>query len=66
MRSRFDEQLDAANAIYGCFPKFDWNAERMCAELERIADTGEYLPEECARVEWLLRNQARKYTYLMP
>ena len=61
----FDEQLDAANALYGCFLKFDWNADRMCAELKRVADTGEYRPEECARVEWLLRSQARKYAYLI-
>lgn len=62
----FDEQLDAANALYGCSLKFEWNAQQMCAELRRVTDTGEYRSEECARVEWLLRNQARKYTYLMP
>lgn len=61
----FDEQLDAANALYGCFLKFEWNADQMCGELKRVTDTGEYLPKESARVEWLLRNQARKYTYLI-
>lgn len=62
----FDEQLDAANALYGCFLKFAWNAEQMCAELGRVAKDGNYTLKECARVEWLLRNQARKYAYLMP
>lgn len=62
----FDEQLDAANALYGCFLKFDWNAQQMCEALKCVAETGIYTLEECARVEWLLRNQARKYSYLMP
>lgn len=61
----FDEQLDAANALYGCFLKLDWKVEQMCAELRHITDTGDYTNEECARVEWLLRNQARKYAYMM-
>ena len=62
----FDEQLDAANALYGCFLKFEWNTQQMCAELERIADQGNYTMEECRRVEQVLHNQARKYAYLMP
>ena len=62
----FDEQLDAANALFGCFLKFEWNAQQMCAELGRIVDEENYTPEERERVGWLLRNQARKYAYLMP
>lgn len=62
----FDEQLDAANALYGCFLKFDWSMEQMCAELDDMANEGAYTPEECKRVVWLLRNQARKYAYMMP
>lgn len=61
----FDEQLDAANELYGCFLRFGWSTEQMCAELHHAADGGNYAPEECARVEWILREQARKYTYMM-
>ena len=33
----FDKQLDAANALYGCFLKFEWNAKQMCVEFYEIA-----------------------------
>ena len=33
----FDKQLDAANALYGCFLKFERNAKQMCAEFYEIA-----------------------------
>ena len=62
----FDEQLDAANALYGCFLKFECSTEQMCAELGDITGKLAYTPEEYSRVEWLLRNQARKYAYMMP
>lgn len=62
----FDEQLDAANGRCGCFLKFGWNAEEMCAELKRIADEADYTSAERRRAEWALRNQARKYAYMMP
>ena len=61
----FDEQLDAANALYGCFLKFDWGVEQMCAELMELAKAGDYEAQVCSRVEWLLRGQARKYAYMM-
>lgn len=61
----FDEQLDAANVLYGCFLKFACNAEQLCTELKRVAGEGNYTSEECGRVEWLIRNQARKYAYML-
>lgn len=62
----FDEQLDAANELYGCFLKFDCGTDQMCAELSDVAGEGVYTPEEYKRVEWLLRNQTRKYAYMVP
>ena len=73
----FDEQLDAANALYGCHLKFDFPANRIAdiiTELkaqyllteEDIADgrVDGYSAQEFQRVEDTLRYQAAKYTYM--
>lgn len=62
----FDEQMDAANERFGSFLKFDWNVQQMCGELMALADEGAYAQKEISRAAWVLRNQARKYTYMMP
>jgi hypothetical protein len=60
----FDVQVDEAERRYGSFLTFEWNAQRMCKEADALASTGMYTGEECARAAWVLRNQARKYTYV--
>lgn len=73
----FDEQLDAANELYGCHLKFDFSANRIADVVDELR--AEYLLSEneiangrvdgyCAqefqRVEDTLRYQASKYKYM--
>ena len=71
----FDEQLDAANELYGCHLKFDFYANRIADVLEGLrmecgltehVDGTEcgYTEQEFKRVEEVLRYQAGKYRYM--
>ena len=67
----FDEQLDAANELYGCYLKFSVAAsriDRVIEEIEEVYRGGQddrwYTKEELARVQSVLRYQARKYSYM--
>lgn len=61
----FDEQLDAANELYGCYLKFDFPANSIVANLRDLeTDGGIYTREELERVYEVLRYQARKYSYM--
>lgn len=64
----FDEQLDAANELYGCHLKFGYPGRSIINILEAIPEyrrnKDSYLPEEITRVEEVLRNQAGKYQYM--
>lgn len=60
----FDEQLDAANELYGQYLRFlepECSIERL---LEAFAQEKLYRPEELLRVEEVLRYQRKKYQYL--
>lgn len=59
----FDEQLDAANELYGCHLKFDCSA-REITRIAGINAQGIFTDAEIARVEESLRYQARKYGYM--
>lgn len=73
----FDEQLDAANELFGCYLTFDFTANRVTdviAELKsqyllteeevRNGNVGGYTLQEFQRVEDTLRYQAAKYKYM--
>lgn len=67
----FDEQLNAANELYGCYLKFDLAANRIDRVTEEIEEKyrggqeeGWYTGEEIMRVKSVLRYQARKYEYM--
>lgn len=57
----FDEQLDAANLLYGSCLKFSFPANRI---VENAGELAGYTQEELARVREVLRYQAGKYQYL--
>lgn len=59
----FDEQMDAANELYGSYLKFTMIKEDMVKEV----DKWDFPYEEPVmdRVKQLLRNQADKYRYMM-
>lgn len=59
----FDEQLDAANELYGCHLKFECSAKEV-ARIVGINAQGFFTDAEMARVEETLRYQARKYGYM--
>lgn len=69
----FDEQLDAAEAEYGCHLKFDFPQEKMRKQVEEILkelplktkeeDLTGYSPAEMKRVKEALAYQAGKYGY---
>ena len=59
----FDEQLEAAEALYGIQLQFHFSLKEVQRELEQIA---EGYPEGVReRVNQLLRQQIRKYAYLI-
>ncbi len=67
----FDEQLDAANELYGCYLKFGIAANRIDRVMEEIEekyrggkDENWYTDAETRRVQSVLRYQARKYSYM--
>lgn len=67
----FDEQLDAANELYGCHLEFEVMAtriDRVIDEIEKLYREGQsdswYTGEEIERVRSTLRYQARKYGYM--
>lgn len=73
----FDEQLDAANELYGCHLKFDFSANRIADVMIELQEnyflTEEdiakgrvdgYTGQELKRVEETLRYQAAKYRYM--
>ena len=59
----FDEQLDAAEELYGIQLHFSFTIKDVQNELEQL--TPYYAPEIRKRIEQLLRIQIRKYAYLM-
>ena len=64
----FDEQMDAANELYGYHLKFNFAASDMLKRLKDVkpwqGDLEMYSQEEVARVTEVLRYQARKYRHL--
>lgn len=63
----FDEQLDAANELYGCHLKFAFPANRITNVAETAladAEADGYRREEISRVIGVLRYQAGKYQYM--
>ena len=73
----FDEQLDAANTLYGCHLKFDFPANRIADIITELKEeylltdddiangrVDGYSLQEFQRVEDTLRYQASKYTYM--
>ena len=61
--SDFDTQLDAAEELYGIQLHFSFTTKDVCTELASLAD---YYPLEIRqRVEQIIRQQMRKYGYLM-
>lgn len=66
----FDEQMDAANELYGSLLKFPFEARKIEKETEKIltqyemsSDISLYQKEEIDRCIEVLRNQARKYSH---
>ena len=59
----FDEQLDAAEELYGIQLHFNFTIKDVQNELEQLVPY--YAPEIRQRIEQLLRTQIRKYAYLM-
>ena len=59
----FDEQLEAAEALYGIQLQFHFSLKEVQRELEQIAE--EYPEEVREREHQLLRQQIRKYAYLI-
>ncbi len=63
----FDQALDAAESLYGVHLKFDFKANEIVKVLDASAEKwyDAYHPEEVARVKDVLRQQARKYGYML-
>lgn len=59
----FDEQLDAAEALYGVQVQFDFSMKDLENEITRLAE--KYSPVICERIQQLMRQQFRKYKYLI-
>ena len=59
----FDEQLDAAEALYGVQVQFDFSMKDLENEITRLAE--QYSPVICERIQQLMRQQFRKYKYLI-
>ena len=59
----FDEQVDAAESLYGVQLQFYFTIDDVKKELDQIS-TG-YPDGVRLRIEELLRNQIRKYSYFM-
>ena len=59
----FDEQLDAAEELYGIQLHFNFTIKDVHNKLEQLIPY--YAPEIRQRIEQLLRIQIRKYAYLM-
>ena len=59
----FDEQLEAAEALYGIQLQFHFSFKEVQRELDQIAEG--YSDAVRERVEQLLRQQIRKYAYLI-
>ncbi len=57
----FDEQLDAAEELYGCNIKFCFRDKDIT---DVVGSIHNYPEEVCLRVIQILREQMRKYTYL--
>ena len=60
----FDEQVDAANALYGRFLEFHLTTGEMVNIVEALAEDG-YEKTEIFRVMGIIRQQARKYQNYM-
>lgn len=59
----FEQQVDAAEELYGIPLHFRFGAKEVAEELRPLQ---EYYPEQViSRVEQLLREQMRRYAYLM-
>ena len=62
-RSEFDTQLEAAEELFGTQLEFHFTIQDIHRELEALAD---FYPEDIRqRVELLMRQQMRKYSYLI-
>lgn len=70
----FDEQLDAANELYGCYLKFDFRANQIAKVVDEMREefavgddtdaVAGYTEKELARAADVLRYQAAKYQYM--
>lgn len=61
--SEFDTQLEAAEELFGTQLEFHFTIQDIHRELEALAD---FYPEDIRqRVELLMRQQMRKYSYLI-
>lgn len=64
----FDEQLDAATALYGDHLKFDISKSELLKVFDQVTSTADvvntYSKEEFTRVYDVLRYQATKYSYM--
>lgn len=73
----FDEQLDVANELYGCYLKFDFSVNRIADVITELREKylltetdiangriDGYTEREFKRVEDTLRYQAAKYKYM--
>lgn len=63
----FDEQMDAANELYGsCFKLYGTRSEILdCLKRQEVFQSDLYDEEVKSRVEEVLRRQMRKYSYLL-
>lgn len=61
--SSFEQQVDAAEELYGIQIRFHFGAKEVQEELGRLNEA--YSGEIIVRVERLLREQMRRYAYLM-
>lgn len=58
----FDEQMDAANELFGSYLKFDFSANCITSVVEKLRGNEDgYTEQELKRVEETLRYQAAKY-----
>lgn len=61
----FDEQLDAANTLYGDFMRLHVSRKQMERIVKMAGQEAGYPEEETERVISVLRMQIRKYTYIL-
>lgn len=61
----FDEQMDRAEELYGRQLAFFISANKMEQIVRRVGEDG-FQQAQISRVVWIVRQQARKYQYMLP